>query len=370
MMVATRRERRIAHLSRIYRTKWHRTGPLGKGPSDGHACARREAIVRKPPDRIVRRARVRAAGGAIGGSRTAPCGGGRPGEAHFPLPRRFGGEGRGRPSCRPRVRGGRLRWRPFSSTHMHRAQPAVDQVFAQPPLTHFALAPARRALSPRQCSAQGEGTLPLSPAPSGERAEAGALPAEGEGRRLLSAIFRRPTCIAPSRLLIKSSRSRPSRILLWRLRAGPFSPAEGEGRPLVRSMVSMVPGFSLAPWRGRRQAEARHRSPRGCHWHHPTTHHSHHTHTHPKLIHGSQPHAILLVFPARGRASKAFRVWQRNGRSGNYCGHAPHILGGRRDPCSETGGSLRFGNKPRRPRLKRVGAPPKSVRAMGWLWAT
>ena len=78
-------------------------------------------------------------------------------------------------------------------------------------------------------------------------------------------------------------RCRPSRILLWRLRAGPsprqngergkvpsppplrgrgqrpaLLPAEGEGRPLAQLLV---PGFSLAPWLGRCQAEARHRPP-------------------------------------------------------------------------------------------------------------
>ena len=63
----------------------------------------------------------------------------------------------------------------------------------------------------------------------------------------------------------------------------------------------------------------------------------------PQLIHASRPRAILALVPLhRGRASKAFRCGGGIGRSGNHCGHAPHILGGRRDPCSETGGSLRF----------------------------
>ena len=51
-----------------------------------------------------------------------------------PLPRSFGGEGRGRPSCRPRVRGGRLlRCRPSSA--MRIPQSAVERIFAVPPLT-------------------------------------------------------------------------------------------------------------------------------------------------------------------------------------------------------------------------------------------
>ena len=59
----------------------------------------------------------------------------------------------------------------------------------------------------------------------------------------------------------------------------------------------------------------------------------------PQLIHARQPRAILTpVPPHRGRASKAFWCGGGIGRSGNHCGHAPHILGGRRDPCSETGG--------------------------------
>jgi len=39
-----------------------------------------------------------------------------------------------------------------------------------------------------------------------------------------------------------------------------------------------------------------------------------------------------LVPLHRGRASKAFWCGGGIGRSGNHCGHAPHILGGRRDP--------------------------------------
>ena len=53
----------------------------------------------------------------------------------------------------------------------------------------------------------------------------------------------------------------------------------------------------------------------------------------PQLIHASRPRAILAPVPLhRGRASKAFWCGGGIGRSGNHCGHAPHILGGRRDP--------------------------------------
>ena len=53
----------------------------------------------------------------------------------------------------------------------------------------------------------------------------------------------------------------------------------------------------------------------------------------PRLIHASRPRAILAPVPLhRGRASKAFWCGGGIGRSGNHCGHAPHILGGRRDP--------------------------------------
>ena len=155
-----------------------------------------------------------------------------------PLPRPFGGEGRGRRSCRPRVRGGRLlgaksnqrdqllgclrsNWPPLTLTLSPRAPNALGGegrvaggdntgvILGLVPRTHRAASmvaavgvrraalPGRRpfprgAMGPRAKPEDDDGgevaVAALSPALRGRGQRPASLPAEGEGRPLATAL--------------------------------------------------------------------------------------------------------------------------------------------------------------------------------------